>query len=174
LKITSLSTYQIDIPYSFDPAAFVNVRTLRFSDPSSSFDPLLPQITSIHLNRHVETPYLDALLKSATSLSQLSIHDIDIPRLYAKSLSVIKDWVETLRVTIGFGITPLSYDDLIDLVGSCIMLKKLIIEGSRLSIVEETCPKMTEVMTSLKKVCKKKKIELWKEEFSVNGRVELK
>ncbi len=79
-----------------------------------------------------------------------------------------------MRVTIGFGITPLSYDLLIDLIGSCIMLKKLIIEGSRLSIVEETCPKMTEVMRSLKKVCKKKKIELWKEEFSVNGRVELK
>lgn len=79
-----------------------------------------------------------------------------------------------MRITIGFGITPLSYDDLINLVDGCIMIKKLIIEGSRLSIVEETCPKMTKVMRLLNKVCKKKKIELWKEEFSVNGRVELK
>jgi hypothetical protein len=53
-------------------------------------------------------------------------------------------------------------------------MKKVIVDGFNLSVEDQVKPRYLEKLKSVMEACKKKKIELWKENFKVgNGKVNL-
>jgi hypothetical protein len=53
-------------------------------------------------------------------------------------------------------------------------MKKVILDGSNVNVADQAKPQLLETLEAIKAVCKKKEIELWKENFEVgNGKVDL-
>jgi hypothetical protein len=51
-------------------------------------------------------------------------------------------------------------------------IKKIILDGLELSVEQEEVEKVIELVDLVRLECKRKQIELWKENFVVNGKVE--
>jgi hypothetical protein len=175
LSITELSVDYCQLPVPLNPASFPFLSHLFFDGPSDnslpSILPLLPQITSLTIGDSCSSTEIKRMLSASTSLTTISIWSLDFYNLDDGSCNVIKERFEV--ITVHAGRDRIDFSKLSECIAGSKVLKKVIIDG-----VLPTAPSMTaNRIAELKKVveaCKRKKtVELWKENFTVNGKVDL-
>jgi hypothetical protein len=110
-------------------------------------------------------------IQVSTSMTSL-IYEGNIAELDNASKTIIKERIMELRVS------ALFYGDanstLAAILAGSKAMKKLILDGVPLSGKGQVSPKLLETLKIMKAACKKKNIELWKENFEVgNGKVDL-
>jgi hypothetical protein len=171
LSITLLSLDNVGIPSPLDPASLPLVRSLHLSGPlCQPVQLLLPQLDSLNLNRIVD---VNASIQQSTSITSLSIYKNDIARVNEASRTVVKEQILDLRLYA----SKYSYSSdstLATIIAGSKAIKKLILDDVSLSVERQVKPQFLETLKVVKEACKKKKIELWKENFDVgNGKVDL-
>jgi hypothetical protein len=176
LSITQLSVNGCSLPQPLDPASFPFLRRLFFGAlPNHSIQsilPLLPQIIYLEMKSSSSSEDIDLILPLSTSLTSISLSYLNFHQLDDGNHDIIKERLESIRVVLGGYTAPMS--KLTECIASSKVLKKVILSG-----LMSTIPSSGQAsrITELKKVveaCKKKKsVELWKENFIVNGKVDL-
>lgn len=177
LNMTQLSLSYVELPHphSFDPASIPFVRSLHLSYQSTRYlGPLLTQIHSLFVHDIPYALYLTSVLLPSTSITSLSLQESDFAQLDARSGETIKGSIVEWRI-VASGDGDSGIPKLVEIIAASKVLKKIILDGSTLTMVEEGKRRMVKTVRALKKACKQKKIELWKENFYVdNGKVDLK
>jgi hypothetical protein len=114
---------------------------------------------------------INQMLSASTSLVTISISDRDFHDLDNASRNIIKDRLEVVRVALHCRhVEPLKLEGCIS--GSKV-LKKVILDGSGGPFAGAS-EAWIEAIKKLVEACKKKKtVELWKENFTVDGKVDL-
>jgi hypothetical protein len=109
------------------------------------------------------------MLSASTSLASLSISDYNLLRLDDVSYTIIKDRVEVFRVLSGHG---MDVTRIVECIAGSKVMRKVILDGIPSTHV---CARAR--IAELKRVveaCEKKNtVELWKENFTVDGKVDL-
>jgi hypothetical protein len=106
----------------------------------------------------------------STSLKLLSLSIYVIGDLNSDTQAIIRDRIEELRIVIGYNPRSVPHTLSAIITGSRVM-KKVIVDGSKSSGYGES---VSDTMKILVPICKKAKVELWKEKFKVgNGKVDL-
>jgi hypothetical protein len=174
LSITLLSLFNIQIPSALDPSSLPLVRSLHLSGRlCQPVQLLLPQLDSLNLKymRHIAD--INLSIQQSTSITSLSIYEGDITRVDEASRKAMKEKIVELRLQVtGYGNS--SDNTLASIINESRVMKKVIFDGSYLSVSDQAKPKLLETLKVAKAACKKKEIELWKENFDVgNGKVDL-
>jgi hypothetical protein len=114
------------------------------------------------------------MVSASASLTKISFSDSNIRNLDDQTLDSIKGGLEVVILELD------RYSSGLSKVAECItgskMLKKVVLDGSRGSrnIHPSQRPGRSSEMKKLVDACKKRKtVELWKENFLVNGKVDL-
>jgi hypothetical protein len=112
------------------------------------------------------------MLSISASLNSISISDSDYRYLDDGSHNIIKERLEIIRVRLGR--YEVEFSKLAECIADSKVLKKVILEG--LTPIDATAARANRI-TELKRLveaCEKRKtVELWKENFIVNGKVDL-
>jgi hypothetical protein len=172
LPITSLSLDSVTLD-RLDPLSFPFLRVLLLSNQTDldGIVPLLAQITSLTLDDSFEDFQVDILLMESTSLTFLSISELDLPLV---ATIAMKDNLETLKFIID---DTIHFENgLGDLISRGRALKKVILDASKLQTEEEEYNRVIyDLMDVVEEGCKEKNIELWCKNFSSqgNGKVNL-
>jgi hypothetical protein len=176
LSITQLSVNGCSLPQPLDPASFPFLRRLSFiALPNHSIQsilPLLPQIIYLEMKSSSSSEDIDLILPLCTSLTSISLSYLNFHQLDDGNQDIVTERLESIRVVLGGYTAPMS--KLTECIASSKVLKKVILSG-----LMSTIPSSGQAsrITELKKVveaCKKKEtVELWKENFTVNGKVDL-
>jgi hypothetical protein len=157
-----------------DPSSFPFLRHLfyncQYEASLQSVLPLLPRITSLTIGESCSSSQIDPILSASTSLTTISIRSYDFASLDDESYNVIKERLKVVSIRAGYYI---DFSKLSACITASKVLKKVILDG--LSDTKGSGQK--DRLAELKKVveaCKKKKtVELWKENFTVDGKVDL-
>jgi hypothetical protein len=176
LSITHLSLQFIRLPTPLDPASFPFLRHLSCAGLSDSATqsllPLIPQITSLHFLGFLFTHDVDLTLSASASLASLSIFDDNLYHLNDLSCTIIKDRVEVLRVRLN--VYGSDYGKIVQCIAGSKVLKKVIFDRSASILTIETLGGTIARLKEMVEACKKKEtIELWKENYTVDGKVDL-
>jgi hypothetical protein len=116
---------------------------------------------------------IDGLIQQSTSITSLSIYENAIARLDDASKTVIRERIVEFKVTAWpfYAYVNVALAAILD--GSKAM-KMAILDGVYLNVADQMGPKFLSTLKDVKEACKRKKIELWKENFEVgNGKVDL-
>jgi hypothetical protein len=111
------------------------------------------------------------MVSASTSLTTISISDYLVQHLDDRTSNIIKGRLEVVILELD----PLARDLLkvVECITGSKMLKKVILDGSDGIYLCARQDRLLE-MKKLVEACKKKKtVELWKENFKVNGKVDL-
>ncbi len=174
-SITALSlTDYCSLESPLDPASLPFVRSLAVSldyhVPFTTISPLLPQLTSLTLSNGNPASIAQCVSLS-TSLKILSLRLHAIGKLNLDTQAIIRDKIEELRIIIDGISCSDPQNALSAIVNGSRVIKKVIVDGSKSSSYGAT---MTRTMKTLVPVCKKAKVELWKENFKAgNGKVDV-
>jgi hypothetical protein len=137
--------------------------------PPSNIFPLLPQLTSLIVDS--PTASIQQCVKLSTSLKLLSLSLCAIRNLNSDTQAIIRDSIERLRILIGYNPRSDPHTALSAIITGSRVMKKVIVDGSKPSNYGES---VNDTMGILVPMCKKAKVELWKEKFKVgNGKVDL-
>jgi hypothetical protein len=166
IPITLLSLYSVRIPSSLDPSSLPLVRSLHLNHQADQPILLLPQLESLSIREVATATDLGILIQESTSITFLSLHELDIVKLDDASETVIKEQI------VEFGLQVLHYGYISDSTVAAILAgskvtKKVILDGSLLSVADQVTAQLLETLKVVKEACKKKKIELCKENFDV-------
>jgi hypothetical protein len=175
LSVTHLSLAGgCDFDWPLDPAHLPFLRSLtvtpNYHPPLTIIYRILPQLTSLII-LNVDPNTIAKYVTLSTSLKLLSLSICAIGDLNLDTQAIIRARIEQLRVVV-YG-TPSSdpYTALSAIVSGSRVIKKVIVDGSKSSSYGAT---MTRTMKTLVPVCKKAKVELWKENFKAgNGKVDV-
>jgi hypothetical protein len=174
LAITLLSLLNVTILSPIDPSSLPLLRSLHLSyQTCQPIRLLLLKIASLHLRYVRLNSDIDDLIQQSSSINSLSICEDYIPRVNEASRTAIKEKIVKLRLQ--FTEDGYSSDSTVAAIiaGSKVM-KKVILDGFYLSVSDQGRHKFLETPKVVKEACKKKKIELWRENFDVgNGVVDL-
>jgi hypothetical protein len=132
---------------------------------------LIPQITSMCLHKFSTEAVMPQILRLSTTLSSLTIFEDYLPNLDPSSLAEIKGRIKILKVIVCDYNT--EHFRLIDVVSGSRVMEKAILDGFNMRIENQEGVKMKNLLRLLKATCKYTKVELWKENFVINGKVNL-
>lgn len=111
------------------------------------------------------------ILRLSKTLSSLTIFEDYLPNLDPSSLAEIKGRIKILKVIVCDYNT--EHFRLIDVVSGSRVMEKAILDGFNMRIENQEGVKMKNLLRLLKATCKYTKVELWKENFVINGKVNL-
>jgi hypothetical protein len=173
LPITLLSLEHVTIPSLLDPSSLPLVRSLYLSiQACQPIRLLLPQLASLQVVSG-SVADLGILIQQSTSITSLSIREGRIVDLNDASKTVIKERIVEFRLIFVACDEP-GDSTLTTIIAASKVMKKVILDGINLGVEDQVGPKFLETLKVVKEACKKKKIELWKENFDVgNGKVDL-
>jgi hypothetical protein len=177
LPITLLSLFRARIQSPLHPSSLPLLRSLHLDEQRQAWLPirlLLPRLNSLSMNSLYVPTDFRILVQEPTSLTSLSIREYEITALDDTTMTIIKEKTVELRViALAYGNTIANNTLAAILCGSKAM-KKLILNGVQLGPATPMQLDFLETLKIVKDVCKKKKIELWKENFDAgNGKVNL-
>ena len=133
---------------------------------------LLPQLASLQVAT-VSAADLGILIQQSTSITSLSILQGLIALLDDASKTVIQERIVDFRLFASVN-SETGGSTLASLINGSKVMKKVIWDGFYLSVADQVEPKLLETLKLVKEACKKKQIEVWKENFHVgNGKVDL-
>jgi hypothetical protein len=116
---------------------------------------------------------LGILIQQSTSITSLSLNETRIVDLDDASKTLIKERIVEFRLLV-MGYDNSGGSTLTTIIPGSKAMKKVILDGVYLSVSEQRRPKLLATVKGAKAACKKKNIELWKENFEVgNGKVDL-
>jgi hypothetical protein len=111
----------------------------------------------------------DRMLSASTSLASLSISDYNLHRLDDVGYTIIKDRVEVFRFLSGRG---MDVTRIVECIAGSKVMRKVILHGIPSTHVSARA--RIEELKRVVEACEKKNtVELWKENFTVNGKVDL-
>lgn len=172
LPMTIISLAQVVIRWPLNPAATPFLHRLCFiphwNSPLSSVLPLLPQIYSLSLSESPPTN-LDEVIRSSTSSTSLSLKTEDTELLGLDSIALINERVEIFRYTMSEDDHLHDQSNLMNILIGNPVLKKVIVDGSDLSLGHQRSSAIVKQMGILKLVCAAQKLELWRENWSTNN-----
>jgi hypothetical protein len=173
LPNTLLSLCNVNIQSPLDPSSLPLVRSLDLSHQACRpIQLLLPQLDLLHVRSVPHIADTNTLIQGSTSITSLALNETLTTGLDDGSKTVIKERIVELRLIVlayGFG-----YSTLVSMIDGSKAIKKVILDGIYLGLVDQSNPKILETLKVVKDACKKKKVELWKESFDVgNGKVDL-
>jgi hypothetical protein len=173
LAITLLSLFNVTIQSSIDPSSLPLVRSLHLdSQAHPPVQSLLSQLDSLHVSGAISAGHLCILIQESTSLTSLALNEIRIVDLDDASKTFIKQQIVEFRF-LGLGSNS-SDSTLASIIDGSKAMKKMILDGVYLSVAEQGRHQFLATLKVSKDACKKKNIELWKENFEVgNGKVDL-
>jgi hypothetical protein len=174
LTITLLSLCYVHIPSPIDPASLPLLRSLHLNvHEYQTIRHLVLNIASLRVGYFSPIADINLLIQASTSITSLSIREAQIVDLNDASKTVIQEQI------VEFGLQVLAYghgsdSTLTTIIPGSKAMKKVILDGINLGVEDQVGPKFLETLKVVKEACKKKKIELWKENFDVgNGKVDL-
>jgi hypothetical protein len=175
LPITLLSLASVYVLSPLDSSSLPLLRSLHLYDQTHQpIRLLLPKIASLHVKDMHSDAHLDFLIQESTSITSLSTHEKDILTVNEASRTAIRERVVELRLQV------LNYGQssgiaLAAIIDGSKAMKKVFLDGGDLCFVLKGEARFLEILQLLTAACKKKKIELWKENFleSGNGKVDL-
>jgi hypothetical protein len=180
LSITSLSLDGINILHQLQPSQMPFVRSLRLTSMNlyPALRILLPQITHVDLDNFAS--FRDSLflpfLEEVGAVEELSIEDWVFASCSPASVTEIAKKVASLRFRTSND-SPSGYASsyLIQILKRSTVLKKLsIVSTEERVFLRDRVEKNTQhILQSIKVICKKKGVEVWKEGFIVDGKVDL-
>jgi hypothetical protein len=173
LPVTLLSLVDVTIPSPLDPSSPPLVRSLQLNQETRpSIRLLLPQLSSLRIECMGNITDLNLSIQESTSITSLCISEVAIPILDDASKTVVMEKIIELTVkATPYGVVDSS---LASIISGSKAMKKVILDGVNLFVAEQVEPKLLKTLKVLKEACKKKGIELWKENFEVgNGKVDL-
>jgi hypothetical protein len=180
LSITSLSLDGIDILHQLQPSQMPFVRSLRLTSMNlyPALRLLLPQITHVDLDNMAS--FRDSLflpfLEEVGAVEELSIEDWVVASCSPASVVEIAKKVVSLRFRASND-SPSGYASsyLIRILKRSTVLKKLSIVSTeeRISLRDRVEENAHHILESIEVSCKKKGVEVWKEGFIVDGKVDL-
>ena len=168
-----LSLAQVTISSPIDPSSLPLVRSLHLSGQACQpIRLLLPQLASLRIKAVFDLTDLGSLIQASTSITSLSIYEGNIGGLDDASETVIKEQIIEFRVTMSIAASRDS--TVAAIINGSKVMRKVILDGLELHVEQQVIPKLLETLKVVKAACKKKNIELWKENFDVgNGKVDL-
>jgi hypothetical protein len=111
------------------------------------------------------------MLSASTSLTTISIWSLDFYNLDDGSCNVIKERLEV--ITVHAGRDRIDFSKLSECIAGSKVLKKVIIDGVLPTAPSMTANRIAELKIVVEACKKKESVELWKENFIVNGKVDL-
>jgi hypothetical protein len=174
LPITLLSLDNVTIPSSLEPSLLPLLRSLDLRYHYQVYESillLLPQLHSLRIRGGDD--WIDFLIQESTSLTSLSIDEDAIFYLEDASKTVLKEQIVELILEVA-GHGSRSDDILASILDGSKVMKKVILDGVCLQTANLLMREFLETPKAVKAACKKKNIELWKENYEVgNGKVDL-
>jgi hypothetical protein len=174
LPITLLSLFDVTIPSPLDPFSLPLARSLHLAlQTCQPIRLLLPQLTSLQVVVASSAADLRTLIQQSTPITSLSLYELDMVGLDDASKTVIKERIVEFRSQVSkYGAS--SDSALTTIIDGSKVMKKVILDGIHLSVEYQVEAKLLGTLKVVKEACKKKKVELWKENFEVgNGKVDL-
>jgi hypothetical protein len=173
LPITLLSLFNVNIQSPLDPSSLPLLRSLTLCyQTCQPVQLLLPQLASLRVRAMFDLTDLGSLIQASTSITSLSIYEGNIGGLDDASETVIKEQIIEFRVTMSIAASRDS--TVAAIINGSKVMRKVILDGLELHVEQQVIPKLLETLKVVKAACKKKNIELWKENFDVgNGKVDL-
>jgi hypothetical protein len=176
-SVTQLSFHSCGYTNLLDPASFPLLSHLFYDDyPYSGATlepvlPLLPQITSLRIGEFCDPSQINRMLPASTSLTTISIQSSDFAFLDDASFNVIKERLEV--ITVHAGRNHIDFSKLSECIAGSKVLKKVIIGRLTRPAASGQANRIAELRKVVEACKKKKTVELWKENFTVNGKVDL-
>jgi hypothetical protein len=116
---------------------------------------------------------LGILIQQSTSITSLSLREGHMVHLDDASKTLIKERIVEFRLLV-MGYDNSGNSTLTTIIAGSKVMKKVILDGFNLNVEDQVKPRYLEKLKSVMEACKKKKIELYKENFKVgNGKVNL-
>jgi hypothetical protein len=174
LPITLLSLHSVNVPSFLDTSPLPLVRSLHlYNQTCQPVQLLLPNMASLHVRYMSMIADIDDLIQQSTCITSLSIYKNDIARVNEASRTAIKEQISEFRLQV-MGYDGSGDSTLTSILAGSKAMKKVILDGFYLSVSDQGRPEFLEFLKVVKEACKKKKIELWRENFDVgNGKVDL-
>lgn len=181
LTVTSLSIDNVGLEYEIvvTPAALPLLNTLHLSNQTlntSPLHPLLPSISTLFLHTALTIGFHDLLRPDhSKSLQSISLSEYNISSCLTSnsaSRTIVQDHIRILRVMVqSRNVDPECLKEIIE--GSR-KLDKVILDGTYFNSMEEAEARLGRILDVIRAACKQKSgIELWKENFFKNGKIEL-
>ncbi len=164
------------IPWYLDPGQLPFLRSLSVTPNDLGLDlaamsPILPQLTSL-ATRDWRPDTADECAPLSTSLTLISL-DLDaFANLHPATRAIIRDRIEVLCIEMNVIFGRNERINAGDIISGSRVMKKVVLNGLK----SHRCHKLLfdQFMEDLLPVCRKAKVELWKEHFEVgNGKVDL-
>jgi hypothetical protein len=174
LPITLLSLDSVKIPSPIDPSSLPLVRSLRLlRQTCQAIQLLLPQLDVLHIGYMGQFSDMNPLIQGSTSITSVALHEMLMSGLNDASKTILKERIVVFRLLPSIcGAAGGSI--LASMIDGSKVMKKVILDGVCQSVADQGRPKLLETLKIVKEACKKKEIELWKENFDVgNGKVDL-
>jgi hypothetical protein len=174
LSITRLSLNFVTIPSPLDPSSLPLVRSLDLClQACQPIRLLLPQLALLQVAAAKSAADVGMLVQQSTSVTSFSIRESRIVDLDDASKTVIQERIIEFRLLFTSWKST-NGSTLASMIDGSRAMKKVTLDGVNLLVGEQMGPKFLETLKVVKEACKKKKIELWKENFYVgNGKVDL-
>jgi hypothetical protein len=174
LTITLLSLFNVTIQSPIGPSSLPLVRSLYLDNQAHPpVQSLLSQLDSLHVSSAKSVGDLCILIQESTSLISLSFAEDGIAPLADASWTVIKERIVEFKV-IAWPYGATSGSTLASIIDGSKAMKKMILDGVYLSVARQRSHEFLETLKVSKDACRKKNIELWKENFEVgNGKIDL-
>jgi hypothetical protein len=113
------------------------------------------------------------MLEGLINVKHLALRDYSIAEFSSESRSLAKDRVEILRVIVERKHSG-NRASLIEIIKGSKRMERVILDGRTLRTSNSPeIRRMVDLMNALIPVCKKKGVELWRENFIANGKVNL-
>jgi hypothetical protein len=176
LSITLLSLSYVEISSPIDPFSLPLLRSLTLCyQTCQPVQLLLPQLASLTIRAVFDGTDLASLIQESTSITSesLALDETLLEDLDGASKTVIQERIVEFRLQVSkYGAS--SDSALTTIIDGSKVMKKVILDGIHLNVVDQVSAKLLETLKVGKEACKKKKVELWKENFEVgNGKVDL-
>jgi hypothetical protein len=174
LPITLLSLHAVTIPFPLDPSSLPLVRSLHLSfQTCPPIRLLLPQLDSLHVDSVRKVGDTNPLIQGSTSITSFALDETLTTWLDDASKTVINKRIVDFRWSASPYRDP-GGSTLASIIAGSQAMKKVILDGVYLSVSEQVEAKLLGTLEVVKEACKKKEIELWRENFDVgNGKVDL-
>jgi hypothetical protein len=175
LSITHLAMKGCYLPNPLDPSSFPFLRHLFYDcasdDSLRSVLPLLPQIQCLRIGESCSLPQTHGLVSASISLTTISISDFRFEQLIDESQNIIKERLEV--VVVKSGRYRVDFSKLAEYITGSTVLKKVILDGLMSTFPIARANRMAELKKLIEACEEQGTVELWKENFTVNGKVDL-
>jgi hypothetical protein len=173
LPITLFSLHEVSIPSPIDPSSLPLVRSLHLTRQTcQTIRLLLPQLASLRVGYVNLIADFNLSIQDSTSITSLALDEQLIVHLDDASKTVIKEQI------VEFGLIISMFNNsnsiLTAIIAGSKVMKKVILDGVNLGVEDQSRYQVRGPIQIVKEACKKKGIDLWKENFEVgNGKVDL-